>query len=287
MSVCIPECPNGTFALPGMKSCQPWLTCGTKIKLISTISFSVVKTVYLTEWENHEVVLSVLSKEEYEEDFKQNLFMIKSLNSKNTVQLIGFCNNNILTKYYALGNALNVNYHLRNSLKAYDSVKLRLDLCISYVTVINFLHNSPVGTRVMCDSNTLEKTLSQFLLTDDLNIVANDLDATPEVNDIEKGILCGNRALSGSFVAPEQLWPYGDQKYDPKKMALYDEKTDVYKIPDVCNWFLGGSSEADILKYKLFNFHKTCKNRDPSKRPSAKVVLEKYENVRNELLKNI
>ncbi|KAF8784970.1 Protein O-mannose kinase like protein [Argiope bruennichi] len=287
MSVCILECPNGMFALPGMRSCHPLLTCDTKIKLITTISTSVVKTVYLAEWENHEVVLSVLSKEEYEEDFKQNLFMIKSFNGKNTVQLIGFCNNNILTKYYALGNALNVNYHLRNSLKAYDSVNLRLDLCINYVNVINFLHTSPVGTRVMCDSNTLEKTLSQFLLTDDLNIIANDLDATPEVDKIKKGILCGNRALIGSFVAPEQLWPYGDQKYDPEKMPLYDEKTDVWKIPDICNWFLGGSSEADILKYKLFNFHKTCKNRDPSKRPSAALVLEMYKNVRKELLKNV
>ncbi|GIX94496.1 protein O-mannose kinase [Caerostris extrusa] len=239
--------------------------------------------VYLAKWEDYEVVLSVLSEKKYEEDFKQNLFMIKSLNGQYTVQLIGFCKYNILTKYYAFGNALNVNNHLRNSLRLYDNVKLRLDLCISYVSVINFLHTSPVGVRVMCDSNSLEKTLSQFLLTDDLKIVVNDLDATPEVNESQKGILCGNRALWNSFVAPEQLWPYGGETYDPKKMPLYDEKTDIWKIPDVCNWFLGGSSEADIIKYKLFNFHKSCKNRDPSQRPSAKLILKMYEKIRKDL----
>lgn len=282
-SVCRPICPNGTFSLPGMKTCHPWLKCDAKITLMSTISTSVVKTVYLAKWKKYEIALSVLSSKEYENDFKQNLFMIKSLNSNNTVQLIGFCQNNILTQYYALGSALNVNYHLNNSFKSYDSVRMRLDLCINYASVINFLHNSPVGIRVMCDSNSLEKTLSQFLITDDFKIIVNDLDATPEIVKQGGGVLCGNKALKGSFVAPEQLWPYVEQKYDAKKMPKYDEKTDVWKIPDICNWILGGAPEADILKYKLFNFHKICKNRDPSKRPSAKLVLEMYNDVRNGL----
>ncbi|GFQ88805.1 protein O-mannose kinase [Trichonephila clavata] len=264
-----------------MKACHPWLKCDAKITLISTISTSVVKTVYLAEWKKYKIVLSVLSSYEYENDFKQNLFMIKSLNSNNTVQLIGFCENNILTQYYSLGSALNVNYHLTHSLKTYDTVMLRLDLCINYASIINFLHTSPVGIRVMCDSNSLEKTLSQFLITDDLKLIINDLDATPKVD--KQGILCGNKPLEGSFVAPEQLWPYAEQKYDSKKMLKYNEKTDIWKIPDICNWILGGRTETDVLKYKLFNFHKICKSRDPSKRPSAKHVLEMYNNVRNYL----
>lgn len=44
-SVCNLACPNGTFALPGMSSCQPWLNCDAKINLVSIISTSVVKTV--------------------------------------------------------------------------------------------------------------------------------------------------------------------------------------------------------------------------------------------------
>lgn len=44
-SVCNLACPNGTFALPGMNSCHPWLNCDAKITLVSIISTSVVKTV--------------------------------------------------------------------------------------------------------------------------------------------------------------------------------------------------------------------------------------------------
>lgn len=207
--------------------------------------------------------------------------MIKSLTGKSVIQLVGFCNNAIVTKYHELGSALNVNHHLRNSLSMYNNLKTRLDLCISYVSVLEQLHLSSVGVRVMCDSNTLTKTLSQYLLTEDFKLVVNDLDATPQVNS--KGVICGNRAITDPFVAPEQLWPYGTEEYDVKRMLSYDEKTDIYKIPDVCNWFLGNSFEADVVKYKLFTPHKNCKHTDPTKRPNATVLLDIYRKVLREI----
>ncbi|KAG8195463.1 hypothetical protein JTE90_002635 [Oedothorax gibbosus] len=260
-----------------MNSCHSWLDCDAKLTLVSTISTSVVKTVYLAKWEGHNVALSVLTAKKYEPDFQQNLFMIKSLTGKGVIQLLGYCNDAIITKYHELGSALNANYHLRNSLIMYDNLKVRLNLCVSYVTLLEQLHTSLVGVRVMCDSNTLAKTLSQYLLTEDFKLVVNDLDATPE--DLGDGVICGQKAITGTFVAPEQLWPYENEEYDPEKMPPYDEKTDIYKIPDVCNWFLGNSSEADILKYKLFKVHKNCKHSDPKKRPNATMVLDVYERI--------
>lgn len=47
------------------------------------------------------------------------------------------------------------------------------------VDAIRFLHNSPAGTRVMCDSNTPEKLLSQFVVDDADRLLLNDLDAVP------------------------------------------------------------------------------------------------------------
>lgn len=44
-SVCRLICPSGTFYLPGMISCHPWLKCDADITIISLISVSVVKTV--------------------------------------------------------------------------------------------------------------------------------------------------------------------------------------------------------------------------------------------------
>lgn len=223
-----------------------------------------------------------MSSLKYKDDFLHNLNILKSVSPHNdVVQLLGYCDYSLLTEYYELGNALNIKYHLQHSLKVYDNIKVRLKLCLSYVSILNFLHNSPVGIRVMCDSNTLEKTLSQFLITPELKLVVNDLDATPLIDASRNGIHCGKRKLSGTFIAPEQIWPFPDKEFDINEMPLYDEKTDIYKVPDVCSWFLGNSPDADVIKYKLFNIHRSCKNFDPCKRPDAHIILKAYETVLN------
>lgn len=279
-SICKVICPPGSFSLHGMKSCHPWLTCDADIIIHSLISASVVKTVYLAEWKGFNVVLSVLSSSKFKEDFLHNLFMVKSFSPNEfVVQLVGYCENSLLTEYHELGSALNTQYHLKHSLKVYDNVKTRLKLCISYASVIRFLHNSSIGVRVMCDSNTLEKALSQYLLSSDLKLVANDLDATPAVKSTEEGIHCGNRELTGLFIAPEQKWPYPEREFDIKEMPLYNEKTDIFKVPDICNWFLGNSPGVDVIKYKLFNIHKRCKSTDPRMRPNADDIVRIYENI--------
>ena len=137
---------------------------------------------------------------------------------------------------------------------------------------------------VMCDSNDLEKTLSQYLLSDDLRLVVNDLDALPEVdNEHNLLIRCGHKQLFGDFVAPEQLWPYEDEEFSDVDMPSYDEKIDIWKIPDVCHYFLNDTTGAESLHFHLFKIHKQCKSNDPQKRPTAKEVLEKYEVLYSEL----
>lgn len=85
---------------------------------------------------------------------------------------------------------------------------LRVRWMAQYARAIVYLHNSPRGVRVMCDGDHVSKLLSQFLVTDDLRFVLNDLDALPETGPGRK-IKCGHRQFpGGSFVAPEQLWPY-------------------------------------------------------------------------------
>lgn len=210
--------------------------------------------------------------------------MIKSLSPhKLIVQMLGYCKYSLLTEYYELGSALNIQYHLNHTLKLYDSVRTRLKLCMSYVSILQFLHNSPVGTRVMCDSNSLEKTLSQYLVTSDFNLVVNDLDATPAIDLLKGGIHCGKNELTGDFIAPEQMWPYSERKFVFSEMPLYDEKTDIFKVPDVCNWFLGSNSDADVIKYKLFHVHKSCKSEDPNNRPNADTVINVYNNILHDL----
>jgi len=57
-----------------------------------------------------------------------------------------------------------------------------------YAEALAYLHASPRGTRVMCDGDHVSKLLSQFLITDDLRLVLNDLDALPEAGPGERGV---------------------------------------------------------------------------------------------------
>ena len=152
------------------------------------------------------------------------------------IQLIGFCeySNVIITEYHPLGNAGNI-LDLLKSRKMGD-VLSRLKLCLNYAEILKFLHSGAAGKRVACDSNDLNKLLSQFLVKEDLTLVLNDVDALPEVH-FNKSVKCGTRELTGTFVAPEQLWTLPGHFQD-SLMPGYDEKTDIWKSVSVFTHFL-------------------------------------------------
>ena len=223
----------------------------------------------------------------YAKDFAHGLKMLASLQPASYVtQFIGRCKDTYVTEFHPLGSPENLNDLLASErYQAYDTLQTRFGLCVNYAKIINFLHSSPDGPRVMCDSNDLQKTLSQFLLTSSLNLVANDLDALPLVSRLKDslggamGIKCGHRQLYGDFVAPEQLWPFEDTPFNDSLMLGYDEKTDIWKIPDVCEYFLGQVKGSDSLRFSLFEVYNRCKSVNPSLRPTAQDVLSKLVDV--------
>ena len=136
----------------------------------------------------------------------------------------------------------------------------------------------------MCDSNGLAKTLSQFLITDDFHLVLGDLDALPKVTKNHKGLIkCGHRQLFGIFVAPEQLWPYTTKSFNDEEMPGYDEKTDIWKLPDVLYELLGDSRLSQRLKCRLFNKVRRCKAMLPQDRPTAKEMLSHFQKERDKI----
>jgi len=272
-----------------MDSCQPWLTCGDlkNFKIDRLIGVGAVKAVYLSFWNGKPVALSRLNNPEYKEDFDHGISMLKALNpSPLIVQLVGYCEreNVIFTEYHKLGNATNIGALLAGR-DGWEGVAQRLGLCINYAEILEFLHDGPIGTRVLCDSNDLMKLLSQFLLDEGFSLVLNDVDALPEVKkEGDKKIKCGHKQLDGDFVAPEQKWPYPGPFKD-EAMPGYDEKTDIWKAADVCgHFFADDKSGLDWVHFRLFNLHSQCKSTDPSSRPSAKYLLSVYEKILAELL---
>lgn len=239
--------------------------------------------VYLSAWQEQKIALNILASEQYKADFFHGLSMLRSLQSARVVSLIGMCEEDgvFVTEYHPLGSAVTLDAILdKDRYRSQDTWQTRMRLVLDYVAFLVFLHNSPVGTRVMCDSNDLHKTLSQFLLTSDLRLLANDLDALPLVEHGGKGIKCGHNELVGEFVAPEQLWPNReDVPFSDDLMPGYDEKTDIWKIPDVTRFLLGHVPGSDVLHLNLFQVHAECKRKDPRLRPSAREVLSVYHAV--------
>ncbi|XP_069341420.1 protein O-mannose kinase isoform X2 [Eulemur rufifrons] len=284
-------CPYGHFKIGQMKNCSPWLSCEelrTEVRQLKHVGEGAVKRVFLSEWKKHKVALSRLTRLEMKDDFLHGLQMLKSLQSKRVVTLLGYCedDNTILTEYHPLGSLSNLEETL--NLSKYQHVNTwehRLRLAVNYVSIIRYLHHSPLGTLVMCDSNDLPKTLSQYLLTSDFSIVANDLDALPLVDHSAGPLVkCGHRELHGDFVAPEQLWPFGeDVPFHDDLMPSYDEKIDIWKIPDVSGFLLGHVEGSDMVRFHLFDIHKACKSHTPAERPTAQDVLDTYQKVLNSL----
>ncbi|KAM3938421.1 protein O-mannose kinase isoform 1-T6 [Leptodactylus fuscus] len=288
-------CPQGYFKITNMKNCSAWLTCeviNKEVRRLKLVGEGAVKKVYLSEWKELKVALSQLTISDLRDDFLHGLRMLQSLQSRHVATLVGYCEENysILTEYHPLGSLKNLdNVFDLPKYKNFNTWQNRLGLAIDYVSIIRYLHNSPLGVLVMCDSNDLDKVLSQYLLTSDFHLVANDLDALPLV-DKEKGVLikCGPREITGDFVAPEQLWPYGfDKEFSNDLMPPYDEKTDIWKIPAVTDYILGHVEGSDIVRFHLFDIHAECKKKNPTERPSAQTVLDTYKRIMTLLMKEL
>ena len=87
--------------------------------------------------------------------------------------MVGFYDNAVLTEYHPTGT---LGDFIENDPR-YEKMSLldRIKLAHRYVEILEFLHDSPIGTRVMCDSNRIKGTVKQYLVTEDGDIVVNDL----------------------------------------------------------------------------------------------------------------
>lgn len=273
------DCNNGSFIVGEMSDCHPWLTCDDikHLHIGELIGYGAVKHVYQTSWSNNTLAIAFVNNKKYTKDFLHGIEILKQIGgNKLIVQLVGFCEDSpvFLTEYHPAGKSVNIDRIFSNN---FLSLSHRFQLCIDYVRILVYLHNSPVGRLMMCDSNTLAKTLEQYLLTSSGSMVLNDVDAVTWVG--ERGTICGHQEIKGDFVAPEQKWPYPGERYRVERMPSYNEKADVWKIPPVCSFFIGKSDAARAFRFHVYNIHKRCREVDPLLRPSAREVLQAYESV--------
>ncbi|XP_061190437.1 protein O-mannose kinase-like [Saccostrea echinata] len=286
--LCRPLCQYGQFSLYGMHQCRPWLTCDDlqQVEKITRIGRGLVKEVYVARWKDFVVAYSQLTSPHYQADFQQGIQVLKHFHGhQRIVQLIGFCDNIMITEFHSLGEATKFNKHLE-TFPEVNSIFRRFQFCIDYVEILSKLHStSDDKAYVMCDTNSLDKVFTQYLLSEDMRLVLNDVDSvamTTKVSGKWRGIKCGNRELDGEFVAPEQRWSRITD-FNDSEMQTYDEKTDIWKVPSVCNYFLGNSLQATNLQMRLLDIHMACKHVNLSRRPTALHILWTYRNLLKQL----
>ncbi|XP_072018140.1 protein O-mannose kinase-like [Amphiura filiformis] len=267
------HCNPEHFQLNNDGICHPMLTCKDiqdNLTSIHKINGGYHKNVYLARWKNYNVTLVNLTKPEHTNELLSAAKNFQKFHpSPFVTQLLGFCSSipAIVTEYHRFGKLSNINKILKDTDK--DNGATRFRLCIDYVKVINFLHSSPTGAHVMCDTDTLPNLLAQYLVTSDLHIVVNDVDRLPQVN-ASRGTHCPNNP--GELLAPEQI---------VRSSKGYDEKTDIWKIPAVAEYLLGAGIHGNLTRLILSKLHQKCRSKDPKLRPTAAEVLKGYLDVQH------
>jgi len=174
--------------------------------------------------------------------------------------------------YYKYGSTRTVGKLLQKpEFSKFNNIQARLQLLVDYVKIMNFLHNSSLGVLVLCDSATIGKLLSQYLITDDFHLVVNDLDNAPDARQID-GIVCNHKFAKESnlWFAPEQRGPSESDN---------DEKVEIWKIPVIAERLLGDVNGSNFVKSKLEEVMKRCQATNPEQRPTANEVVQDLLNV--------
>jgi glycoprotein-mannosyl O6-kinase len=278
------ECPKGEFILPSMFKCQPLLNCTQlgKINVANLIGVGGVKAVYNASWNNYSVALSLLNNPKFIKDFHHGQDMLLEYSGyPGFIRLIGHCKKPALTltELHPYGSVANLSLILSKFNNINDNIKFRIQMCHDWSKILKILHGEgPIkNIRIMCDSNSIKKLLSQILLDKNLNLILNDLDALPQLSS-DKGVICGHGPIEGELVAPEQKWPFPNQPFNESLMPGYNEKIDIWKSGKLCEYFLNITNNHWI-KYRLFNLHKKCLKNEPYLRPCASELVQEYYNV--------
>ncbi|CAH1255473.1 POMK [Branchiostoma lanceolatum] len=236
--------PDPDVAAVAEKEVESLGELGEKKELCPAGSFRLAAMERAT-WRGHTVAYSNLTRKHFpwRHFFLNDVAMLRTLQSPHVVQMVGSCNTTFLTEYHRLGSADKIEAVLaREEFSKFNNVRTRFDLAMSYLRAMHYLHNSPVGKLVLCDSNRLKKTLSRFLITEDLKLVLNDLDSVLEANPkLQLFIKCNFNKIEhkSDFFALEQRRPFQNGKLNYSMLPSYNEKMDIWKIPTVVDYLLG------------------------------------------------
>ena len=287
---CLP-CPEATFSLPQWTSCTIYLSCDdmqVAVRPLALLWEEERWQWFMGEWSNFQVLLAQLKErpDQGSSSMKEIITAMQELTPhSNLLYPIGFCTS---TGMIVFGMAEQAN-HLTDldtllSKLGCNHWVVRFKLMIDYARVLNYLHQHPTGPYILCNSHSIDHLLSQFIVSEHLELLLANFDNLPR-NELP--VVCSRQELKGDFVAPEQKWPYSGLKmFNVDEQPGYFYSSDIWKVPDVANAIMGNSKESQKVLNYLLALHLKCKNRNHLHRPSAKEVLSEYEDLWQNLVGN-
>lgn len=285
---CLP-CPRGKFSFPGWNECRSWLNCSQiALQVHATRRFhhGITKRVWHANWNGYQVVFINCSEKDAvkREQCSRGMHNMEKLQGKFVTRLIGSCPEKlqIVTMYYKHGTLRfldNLLRSRRHRLYKYDNIQTRFQLTVEYLKVLDYLHSSPIGVRVMCDSPYLDKLLDQYLITDDFHVVVNDVDGLEEVTEEGGCHKWQNVSFSSKGQLTKELaerlgWPNESEPLPFHLRPVFDEKIDIWKIPWVVEKLLGKVKGSSFAKNELRKIMEKCHAINPQQRPTANEVLQ-------------
>jgi len=315
------QCPLGYYRLPEMENCDQWLACddieerivvthtnlGNGLgKSFSRASLDGTPVAFIRTREDK------LTSEKIVNRVRLGFENLKMLQPHPRItQLLGYClAGNTTVMITELGQYGDLRQFLLSAEYKEFTLLQRFDTALQVVEALEYVHESPGGSRINCDMNTVGQALAQFIVLSDYRVVLNDVDDLPSGDSrTNKKSQCVvgrsniNATADHSFEAPERRWPWPGKL--PKqidaaelrrvlkgkvedytgnielKSPPVDEKSDVWKIPFLVEKVLtsGINVESRLgkrvlsLVARLKPLLEDCLEKRPEDRPSAKTVV--------------
>jgi len=319
------QCPLGYYRLPEMESCDQWLACddieerivvthtnlGNGLgKSFSKASLDGVPVAFIRTREDK------LTSEKIVNRVRLGFENLKMLQPHPRItQLLGYClAGNTTVMITELGQYGDLRQFLLSAEYKEFTLLQRFDTALQVVEALEYVHESPGGSRINCDMNTVGQALAQFIVLSDYRVVLNDVDDLPSGDSrTNKKSQCVvgrsniNATADHSFEAPERRWPWPGKlpkQIDPAELRRVlkgkvedytgnielksppvDEKSDVWKIPFLVEKVLtsGINVESRLgkrvlsLVARLKPLLEDCLEKKPEDRPSAKTVVSRLQ----------
>jgi len=289
------QCPRGTFSLPQWTVCEDFLTCDDllhEVRITKPLYVLGNFHYYEAEWKGYEIVCGKSQSEDVAvhsaplQELPPHSHMLYPIGICEETGTVAFS----IDHWRRAQSVVSVN-KLDTILAqtGCDNWMTRFQLCLDFIRILHHLHTVTGGPYVLCNSHSLEHAVSQFLISEDLQLLLANYDNLPQVkldtSDMKTPkalVRCSKSELKGNFVAPEQKWPFNQLKvFNADEQPGYNEKTDIWKIPDVVKALLGGDAlklaESEHILDYLVAVHRKCKRSNPEERPAISDVLKEYE----------